>query len=103
MTAQVCPRRARARGREPATSASPPVLAKPTTSEAATRILYEVEAAVTTRSRCRGLGEAATGSVPESGDRRQSLWRAEDISPLSLSQGTDASRSPGRSQQSDVE
>src|SRR5919201_6691096 len=38
MTAQSWPRRARARGSEPATSARPPVLAKPTTSEAASRI-----------------------------------------------------------------
>src|SRR5207237_937218 len=37
MTAQRWPRRARACGSDPATSARPPVLAKPTTSEAARR------------------------------------------------------------------
>src|SRR5437870_1403711 len=38
MTATECPRSARARGSAPATSASPPVFAKPTTSDAANRI-----------------------------------------------------------------
>src|SRR3954469_5958128 len=37
-TVTSCPRAASARGREPATSASPPVLANPTTSDAAITI-----------------------------------------------------------------
>src|SRR5262249_30686390 len=78
MTAQSQPRRLKARGRDPATSARPPVLANGTTSEAASKTRgFPLESrccdmALIERSRA-GLGRLGSGKFRPSAHRRERL------------------------------